>query len=315
MRVILAPMEGVADAPMRSLLTSVGGYDLVISEFIRVVDQLLPEKVFYRLCAELAYGSKTKAGTPVRLQLLGQHPNWMAENAIRAIELGSLGVDLNYGCPAPMVNRSNGGAALLKEPETIYKVTKAVREAVPSSHPVSAKIRLGWDDKSRCVEIAQAIESAGATELTVHARTKEEGYRPPAHWEYINLIREAIAIPVIANGEVWCHQDYLKCQAASGCDDVMIGRGALAVPNLAHVIKTNQVKMPWNQVMQLLLKYSEYEIVSVKEKYYPARIKQWLKFMVKQYPQADALFTQVRVMKQTQEILALLRSEAENQYL
>ncbi|WP_064791708.1 tRNA dihydrouridine(16) synthase DusC [Shewanella woodyi] len=315
MRVILAPMEGVADAPMRSLLTSVGGYDIVISEFIRVVDQLLPEKVFYRLCAELANGSKTKAGTPVRLQLLGQHPNWMAENAIRAIELGSLGVDLNYGCPAPMVNRSNGGAALLKEPETIYKVTKAVREAVPSSHPVSAKIRLGWDDKSRCVEIAQAIESAGATELTVHARTKEEGYRPPAHWEYINLIREAIAIPVIANGEVWCHQDYLKCQAASGCDDVMIGRGALAVPNLAHVIKTNQVKMPWNQVMQLLVQYSEYEIVSVKEKYYPARIKQWLKFMVKQYPQADTLFAQVRVMKQTQEILALLRSEAENQYL
>ncbi|WP_394392382.1 tRNA dihydrouridine(16) synthase DusC [Shewanella woodyi] len=315
MRVILAPMEGVADAPMRSLLTSVGGYDLVISEFIRVVDQLLPEKVFYRLCAELANGSKTKAGTPVRLQLLGQHPNWMAENAIRAIELGSLGVDLNYGCPAPMVNRSNGGAALLKEPETIYKVTKAVREAVPSSHPVSAKIRLGWDDKSRCVEIAQAIESAGATELTVHARTKEEGYRPPAHWEYINLIREAIAIPVIANGEVWCHQDYLKCQAASGCDDVMIGRGALAVPNLAHVIKTNQVKMPWKQVMQLLLQYSEYEIVSIKEKYYPARIKQWLKFMVKQYPQADTLFAQVRVMKQTQEILALLRSEAENQYL
>ena len=146
-------MEGVADAPMRSLLTQVGGYDLVISEFIRVVDQLLPEKVFYRLCAELTYGSKTKAGTPVRLQLLGQHPNWMAENAIRAIELGSLGVDLNYGCPAPTVNRSKGGAALLKEPKTIYKVTQAVRDAVPLSHPVSAKIRLGWDDKSRCVEL------------------------------------------------------------------------------------------------------------------------------------------------------------------
>ena len=311
MRVILAPMEGVANAPMRSLLTQVGGYDLVISEFIRVVDQLLPEKVFYRLCAELAYGSKTKAGTPVRPQLLGQHPNWMAENAIRAIELGSLGVDLNYGCPAPTVNRSKGGAALLKEPKTIYKVTQAVRDAVPLSHPVSAKIRLGWDDKSRCVEIAQAIESAGATELTVHARTKEEGYRPPAHWEYINLIREAISIPVIANGEVWCHQDYLNCKATSGCDDVMIGRGALAVPNLAHVIKTNQAMMPWNKVIQLLLHYSHYEIVSVKEKYYPARIKQWLKFMVKHYTEADALFLQVRIMKKTPEILALLKSEAE----
>ncbi len=308
MRVILAPMEGVADAPMRSLLTSVGGYDLVISEFIRVVDQLLPEKVFYRLCAELANDSQTKAGTPVRLQLLGQHPNWMAENALRAIELGSRGVDLNFGCPAPMVNRSNGGAALLKEPNTIYRVTQAVREAVPDKLPVSAKIRLGWDDKSRCVEIAQAIEAAGATELTVHARTKEEGYRPPAHWEYIHQIREAISIPVIANGEIWNQEDYQRCLAVSGCSDVMVGRGALAVPNLAHVLKGSQKIMPWDEVKQLLLQYSEYEIVSTKEKYYPARIKQWLRFIVHQYEEAEILFRQVRVMKQTTDILAALKT-------
>jgi len=307
MRVILAPMEGVADAPMRSLLTNVGGYDLVISEFIRVVDQLLPEKVFYRLCAELANDSQTKAGTPVRLQLLGQHPNWMAENANRAIELGSRGVDLNFGCPAPMVNRSNGGAALLKEPETIYRVTQSVRDAVPNTHPVSAKIRLGWDDKSRCVEIAQAIEAAGATELTVHARTKEEGYRPPAHWEYIHQIREAISIPVIANGEIWNQEDYQRCRAVSGCSDVMVGRGALAVPNLAHVLKGTQSVMPWDEVKQLLLQYSEYEIVSTKEKYYPARIKQWLRFIVLQYEEAETLFRQVRVMKQTNDILAALK--------
>lgn len=309
MRVILAPMEGVADAPMRALLTGVGGYDLVISEFIRVVDQLLPEKVFYRLCAELAYESKTLSGTPVRLQLLGQHPQWMAENAIRAIELGSLGVDLNFGCPAPMVNRSNGGAAMLKQPENIYKVVKAVREAVDEKFPVSAKIRLGWDDKSRCVEIAQAVEAAGATELTVHARTKEEGYKPPAHWQYIQKIKSSVTMPVIANGEVWNREDYLKCQQVSQCDDVMIGRGALAVPNLAHVIKGDQAKMPWANVLQLLLQYSEYEIVSEKEKYYPARIKQWLKFIAKQYSQADELFVQVRVLKKTPDILTLLKAQ------
>ncbi|WP_394146982.1 tRNA dihydrouridine(16) synthase DusC [Shewanella atlantica] len=308
MRVILAPMEGVADAPMRSLLTSVGGYDLVISEFIRVVDQLLPEKVFHRLCAELANNSQTKAGTPVRLQLLGQHPNWMAENALRAVELGSRGVDINFGCPAPMVNRSNGGAALLKEPDTIYRVTHTVRDAVTDTLPVSAKIRLGWDDKSRCVEIAQAIEAAGATELTVHARTKEEGYRPPAHWEYIHQIREAISIPVIANGEVWNRDDYQRCRTVSGCSDVMVGRGALAVPNLAHVIKGTQNKMPWSEVKQLLIQYSEYEIVSAKEKYYPARIKQWLRFIVHQYDEAELLFRQLRVMKQTADILSLLKS-------
>lgn len=308
MRVVLAPMEGVADAPMRALLTAVGGYDMVISEFIRVVDQLLPEKVFYRLCAELRYQCHTEAGTPVRLQLLGQHPNWMAENALRAIELGSRGVDINYGCPAPMVNRSNGGAALLKEPETIYQVTKAVRDAVPLDKPVSAKIRLGWDDKSRCIEIAQAIEAAGATELTVHARTKEEAYRPPAHWHYIQKIKQATSLPIIANGEIWSREDYLNCKEASGCDDVMLGRGALTVPNLAHVVKGNQLPMTWPEVKALLIQYSEFEIVSEKEKYYPARIKQWLRFIARHYLEGEALFLQVRVLKNTAEILSLLRS-------
>ncbi|QYK02896.1 tRNA dihydrouridine(16) synthase DusC [Shewanella psychrotolerans] len=307
MRVVLAPMEGVADAPMRALLTSVGGYDLVVSEFIRVVDQLLPEKVFFRLCAELKYQCNTASGTPVRLQLLGQDPNWMAENAVRAIELGSRGVDLNYGCPAPMVNRSNGGAALLKEPETIYRVTKAVREAVPADKPVSAKIRLGWDDKSRCIEIAQAIEAAGASELTVHARTKEEAYRPPAHWEYIAKIKQATQLPIIANGEIWSREDYLKCQQASGCDDVMLGRGALTVPNLAHVVKGLQAPMAWAEVKTLLIQYSDFEIVSEKEKYYPARIKQWLRFIARHYSEGEQLFLQVRVLKNTKQILSLLK--------
>lgn len=308
MRVILAPMEGVADAPMRALLTRVGGYDMVVSEFIRVVDQLLPEKVFYRLCAELKHQCHTEAGTPVRLQLLGQNPDWMAENALRAVELGSRGVDLNYGCPAPMVNRSNGGAALLKEPETIYRVTKAVRDAVPAGKPVSAKIRLGWDDKSRCIEIAQAIESAGATELTVHARTKEEAYRPPAHWEYIAKIMQAVRLPIIANGEVWSREDYLKCQQVSGCDDVMLGRGALTVPNLAHVVKGTQTPMSWQEVKTLLIQYSDFEIVSEKEKYYPARIKQWLRFIARHYSEGEALFLQVRVLKHTPDILSLLKN-------
>ncbi len=307
MRVILAPMEGVADAPMRALLTSVGGYDLVVSEFIRVVDQLLPEKVFFRLCAELKYQCHTAAGVPVRLQLLGQHPQWMAENALRAIELGSHGVDLNYGCPAPMVNRSNGGAALLKEPETIYQVTKAVRNAVPQDKPVSAKIRLGWDDKNRCVEIAQAIESAGATELTVHARTKEEAYRPPAHWEYIDKIKQQTTLPIIANGEIWGREDYLKCQQVSGCDDVMLGRGALTIPNLAHVVKGNQQPMSWEAVKALLIQYSDFEIVSEKQQYYPARIKQWLRFISRHYPEAKQLFLQLRILKDTDQILCLLQ--------
>ncbi len=139
MRVLLAPMEGVLDALVRELLTEVNDYDLCITEFVRVVDQLLPVKVFHRICPELHHASRTPSGTPVRIQLLGQHPQWLAENAARATALGSYGVDLNCGCPSKVVNGSGGGATLLKDPELIYQGAKAMRAAVPSHLPVTVK--------------------------------------------------------------------------------------------------------------------------------------------------------------------------------
>lgn len=116
MRVILGPMEGVLDHLMRDMLTQINDYDFCVTEFVRVVNLLLPDHVFYRLCPELQQGSKTPSGVPVKVQLLGQDPHWMAENAIRAAELGAYGIDLNFGCPAKMVNQSKGGAALCSIP-------------------------------------------------------------------------------------------------------------------------------------------------------------------------------------------------------
>lgn len=307
-RVILAPMEGVADAAMRNLLTAIGGYDLCVSEFIRIVDQLLPQKVFRRMCPELTNGNRTSSGVPIRLQLLGQDPLWMAENAYRATAMGSHGLDLNFGCPARTVNKNLGGASLLQNPELIYQIVKEVRGAVPDEQILSAKIRLGWECKSRCIEIAQAIQDAGAKELTVHARTKEEGYKKPAHWHYIKQIKEAIDIPVIANGEIWNYCDYLKCKEVSGCDDVMVGRGALATPNLAKVLK-GDARMPWHEVVLQLIKYSEFETLGDKERYYPQRIKQWLRYIALQYSEAEALFVNIRSIKSSQEIIKALATE------
>ncbi len=190
MKVMLAPMEGVVDHLMRDMLTRVGGFDQCVTEFVRVVDQKLPKKTFYRLCPELHNGGKTPSGVPVRVQLLGQHPQWLAENAQTAIELGSPGVDLNFGCPAKTVNKSKGGAVLLKETQTLYDIVKAVRDAVPAEIPVSAKIRLGFEDKSLAIDNAIAITEAGASELVVHARTKTEGYKPPAYWDWIAKIKQ-----------------------------------------------------------------------------------------------------------------------------
>lgn len=290
-RVLLAPMQGVLDPFVRELLTSVNDYDLCISEFVRVVDQKLPNKTFYRLCPELHHGGKTLSGTPVRVQLLGQHPEWLAENADLAIELGSWGVDLNCGCPSKTVNGSHGGAALLKQPELIYRATQALRQAVPSHLPVSVKVRLGWESADEAFEIADAVAQGGASEITVHGRTKSDGYRAERiNWEKIAEIRQRLNIPVIANGEIWDFESAKQCAETTACSALMIGRGALNVPNLSRVIKQNAVKMPWNEVMQLLYRYVQVENQFDTGFYHIARIKQWLRYLEKEYPEAETLF-------------------------
>jgi len=238
-KIILAPMEGVLDPLMRGLICSINQYDLCITEFLRIVDQLLPSHVFHRICPELENNSLTSCNTPVRVQLLGQEPNWMAENAVRAIELGSRGVDLNFGCPAKMVNKNRGGAVLLKDPEQIYKIVSNVKTSVGDAHSVSAKIRLGFDDSSLLDEVVHAIESAGANLLTIHARTKKDGYRPPAHWHLIKGMVDKYNIEIVANGEIWNKESAQLCIDSSKSRSLMLGRGALALPNLANVIRFN----------------------------------------------------------------------------
>ncbi|WP_263065251.1 tRNA dihydrouridine(16) synthase DusC [Dickeya dadantii] len=307
MRVLLAPMEGVLDSLVRELLTEVNDYDLCITEFLRVVDSRLPVKAFYRLCPELRHGSRTPSGTRVRVQLLGQYPQWLAENAARAVELGSWGVDLNCGCPSKMVNGSGGGATLLKDPDLIYRAAKAMREAVPSSLPVTVKVRLGWDSGDRQFEIADAVQQAGASELVVHGRTKEDGYRAERiNWAAIGEIRRRLDIPVIANGEIWDWQSAQDCMAATGCDAVMIGRGALNVPNLSRVIKYREARMPWPEVVQLLQKYVRLEKQGDTGLYHVARIKQWLGYLRKEYHEASELFSRIRALTTSADIARVI---------
>ncbi|PSU33232.1 tRNA dihydrouridine(16) synthase DusC [Photobacterium lutimaris] len=313
MRVILGPMEGVLDHLMREMLTDINDYDLCVTEFVRVVDQLLPSSVFYRLCPELRQGGKTVAGTPVRVQLLGQDPHWLAENAHRAVSLGSPGIDINFGCPAKSVNKSRGGAVLLQDPDLMYDIVKAVRAATDPRLPVTAKVRLGWDDPNHCFEIADAVAQAGADEIAVHARTKTDGYKAETiKWDYIHQLKEKMTTPIIANGEIWNYQDGQRCVAATGSDALMVCRGAINLPNLGNVVKYNQEHMRWEEVLQLLLKYSTYEIKGDKGLYYPNRIKQWFAYLRHQYPQAKALFADIRKHNKAGPIVDILqRSYAE----
>lgn len=314
MRVILGPMEGVLDHLMREMLTDINDYDLCVTEFIRIIDRLLPNSVFYRLCPELHNGGKTAAGTPVRVQLLGQEPQWMAENAYRAITLGSAGIDINFGCPAKSVNKSRGGAVLLKDPESIYQIVKAVRGAVHPTKPLTAKVRLGWDDPSHCFEIADAVAQAGADEIVIHARTKVDGYKADAiKWDYIRQTKEKITIPIIANGEVWNYQNGQACLQATNTDSLMVCRGALNLPNLCNVVKRNEDHMTWSEVLELLLRYSQFEIKGDKGLYYPNRVKQWFAYLRHQYPEAKVLFADIRSLNKAAPIISLLQQAHHNQ--
>lgn len=321
MRLVLAPMAGVIDYLMRQLLTDAGDFDLCVTEFIRVTNTLLPKSVFFRLCPELKHGSRTRSGTPVFIQLLGNDPRVMADNAARAAALGALGIDLNFGCPAKAVNKHKGGAVLLKEPDTLYDIVKAVRQAVPALIPVTAKMRLGFEDKALAIDNAVAIESAGADTLTVHARTKVEGYRPPAHWEWIARIREHVSLNVVANGEIGSVDDYHRCKTLSGCSDVMIGRAAIAQPLLANRLKVDFLQenaVPdWNETRSLLITFVHTVLHSPQahlehcnihdpNRYLADRSKQWLSMMRGYHEGAAALFQKIKREKCSKTIYRTL---------
>ena len=292
-------MEGLVDLYLRRLLTAQGGFDWVVSEFLRVVDRAYPDRVFYNICPELQNGGKTDCGTPVRVQLLGSYVDAMAENARLAVKLGSYGIDINFGCPSKTVNRRQGGAVMLKEPDSLYRIVNAVRSAVPEEVTVSAKMRLGYDDVSLMLDNAQAIEAGGATEMTVHARTRLQGYAPPAHWDELARIKNAINIPIIANGDIWTVEDYHACVATSGTTDVMLGRGAVRSPDLARRIRQNRItEAQWQVVRHLLIDFWHDIRKTLPEKDCAGRLKQWVNHLRKVHPDAEALWLEIRTERQ-----------------
>ena len=302
MAILLAPMEGLLDFALRDVLTRVGGIERCVSEFIRVTDTLLPERAFRRVVPELLNGGRTPAGVPVRAQLLGSDPVCLAENAARLASLGPAGIDLNFGCPARIVNRHGGGAALLQEPELLHRIVAAVRRAVPAQMPVSAKMRLGYHDDGLAEDCALALEAGGACELVVHARTKAQGYKPPAYWERIADVREAVRIPVVANGEVWTVQDARRCLSLSGCTDLMLGRGMVADPGLALAILADQgqadpgARPDWLALQPLLAYFWQLNLSHIQPRARAGRMKQWLNYLRRSHPEAQRAYLALRTV-------------------
>jgi len=306
MRTILAPMEGVVDHGMREVLTQQGGYDRCVTEFIRVNDQKIPEHVFRRFSPELETGGTTTSGVPVYLQLLGGNADSMAVNAARAQALDPPGIDLNFGCPSKTVTKNDGGSALLREPARIGKIVSCVRTAVDPTIPITAKIRLGFSNYDFLEEIVDNIVSAGASELCIHARTREDRYKPPAHWHVVKKVAERASIPIIINGEIWSVIDASRARELSGCSDIMLGRGALTCPDLAQSIKAHHhgyqyTRKSWLETLQIMVQY----LRSAQNKhplFVSNRAKQWLVFLQMHYPPAAQLFHQIKRLKEAKDV-------------
>lgn len=309
-RLFLAPMEGVADYVLRDVLTSAGGFDGCVSEFIRVTGSVLPSRVYEREAPEVLHGGRTLGGTPMVIQLLGSDPDWMARNAAHAATLSPHGIDLNFGCPAKIVNQHGGGAMLLADPRQLNRIVSAVRNAVPADIKVTAKMRLGVSDTSLAIDCAVALAEGGAASLVVHARTREDGYRPPAHWEWIARIDAAVDVPVIANGEVWTVADWERCRAVSGCADVMIGRGAVSDPFLTLRIRgltdrTSSVE-EWPLVLRDMAGYLRKMQNRVASRHEHGRVKMWLSYLKRTWAQAAQLHDAVRRLQDSREILEVI---------
>ncbi len=219
---ILAPMAGVTDLPFR-LLCKEQGAGLLCMEMISA------KALQYKNKNTKALLSIHPEEYPVSLQLFGSDPVIISEMAKEIEELPFQILDINMGCPVPKVVKNGEGSALMKEPKLVWQI---VRQTVRAIHkPVTVKIRKGFDDNHvNAVEIAKAAEDAGAAAIAVHGRTREQYYSGKADWEIIRQVKEAVSVPVIGNGDVTSGETALAMRRRTGCDGVMIGRGAQGNP-------------------------------------------------------------------------------------
>lgn len=237
-KVALAPMAGVTDHAFRATCKALGA-DYTYTEMISAKAVHFEDKKTAQL-GEIFDGEE-----PIAVQIFGSDPSIMAECAEKIVcgtykycrnSNHPAAVDINMGCPAPKVANNGDGSALLKSPELAAEIVRVCVKAVDI--PVTVKMRIGWDEKSICgVEFAKRMEDAGAASLTVHGRTREGRFSAPINFDEIRRIKEAVSIPVIGNGEIFCAADALRMLEKTGCDALMIGRGALGDPWIFNEIK------------------------------------------------------------------------------
>ena len=231
---MLGPMAGYSDRAMRRICLDCGA-EYAVTEMVSAKALCFHDKKTPLLAAV------AQDEMPVAVQIFGSEPAILAEGAAMVAEgMGGgvipAAVDINMGCPVPKITGNGEGSALMKNPDLVYRIVEAVKKAIPL--PVTAKIRAGYDEKSKnAVEVALAIEAGGASAVTVHGRTKTQLYSGKADWNIIKNVKQALQIPVIANGDVLSADDALRIKAETGCDGIMVARGAVGNPFLFREIR------------------------------------------------------------------------------
>jgi tRNA-dihydrouridine synthase C len=268
-------MEGVADRAFRAAIASIGGFDEAVTEFISV-----PVNAHVQSLSKV-YDSQELFPTKIAAQIMGADPFLMAAMAKELEKRGAPRIDINCGCPSNTVTGRGAGSSLLKEPSFLYTLAKEVVKAV--SIPVTLKMRSGYEDTSLFTENILAAQESGIAFLTLHPRTKIDGYGPPARWDLIAEAKKLLKIPVVGNGDIVSVQDAISLLNISKCDALMIGRGSVINPFLFHEIRAHfsgtSFTPSWDALKNCLNIYIKKMPVQLTDKGRVGKLKQFMNFL------------------------------------
>lgn len=295
----LAPMEGVGDSCFRKAIASIGGFDEAVRDFLRV-----PTNAHVKSLSKV-YCPDELSSIPLAAQIMGSDPVLMGAMAQELVLRGAPRIDVNCGCPSNTVTGRGAGSSLLKDPGILYQVVKAVVHAV--SIPVTIKMRSGYEDISLFKENLFSAQESGVRYITLHPRTKVDGYGPPARWDLIAEAKSLLKIPVVGNGDILNVEDALNMLRTTGCDGLMIGRGSVINPFIFHQIRAHFAKDQCIPEWEKLVEYFDVYLKSMSSdtsmKLRVNKLKQLFGFLFK---------GNSRLLEHRQQILTSLHPDADS---
>lgn len=273
----LAPMEGVGDACFRKAMASIGGFDEAVRDFLRV-----PTNAHVKSLSQV-YQADELSPIPLAAQIMGSDNDLMAAMAQELVARGAPRIDINCGCPSNTVTGKGAGSSLLKDPSSLREIAKAVVQAV--SIPVTLKMRSGFEDISLFKENLLAAQESGVRYITLHPRTKVDGYGPPARWDLIAEAKSLLKIPLVGNGDILTVEHALNMLQMTRCDGLMIGRGSIINPFIFHQIQAHFSQEPYVPKWEDLIRYFDVYLASMgadtPPKFRVNKLKQLLSFQFK----------------------------------